>query len=179
MRLSAAILVVALLAAGVILFLQGRSAREDLDAVRRVATDLRERGVEGRALSPEDAERAIAALEPLLSDREAAAVHLDELAGIAASAAAWAQAAPAPSWELRVAVALRGAADDLRSWAVRGDERRRARARSRLSEARRALEARRTGEPPAGGATRGIQDRLDNLQHAADEQMQELDEALR
>ncbi|GEM_PF-1182222 len=179
MRLSGVFLLVMLLAVGVVLYLQGRSTREDLDAVQRVATDLRERGVEGRSLDRAAAEEAIAALQTLTADREMAAGHLEDLKAIASTAASWAQAAPSPSWELTAAVAIRGAADDLRSWAVRGDARHLGRARTRLAEARAALTNRQEGAPMPGGPTRAIRDRLDNLQHSADEQMQELDEALR
>ena len=111
MRITGVFLLVLLLAAAIVLYLQGRSAEENLNAVASVAADLREAGVEGRALDRAAASRAIRSMEELVERPDEIAGESESLEEIAGAAAAWADAADAASPELTAAVAIRGAAD--------------------------------------------------------------------
>ena len=174
MRIFGVLLIVVLLAVGAVLFLQREDATSSLDAVVAVATDLREEGAVGRRFDPDLAARLVASLQELADRPERIAAHRDELKTIAATAAAWADAAPSPSPELTCAAALRGAAGDLRSYALRPSPGALVAAGSQLERARRAL----SGEPPAGSAVDAVRDRLGNLQSGQQERLQEIEEQL-
>ena len=155
MRISGALFLVVLISVGFMLYLTARDATSSLDAVAAVATDLREEGVTGID-------------------------HVDDLKTFAATAAAWADAAPSPSTELRIAVALRKAAGELRSQALSPSTVHLMRARRYLGVAEDALEfaAMGGGGPGPGLATDAVRDRLENLEQAHQEHYQELDEEL-
>ena len=90
------------------------------------------------------------------------------------AAAAWADAAPSPSAELRAAVAIRSAAGDLRSYATRGSQMSLASAKRNLDTARAAL----AGEPTGTAPTDAVRDRLENLQRGQQERYQDVEEEL-
>jgi hypothetical protein len=162
------------------LYLTARDATSSLDAIAVVATDLREQGVEGKTLDHDLAQQMIDAMENLLASTDTIPLHVDELKTFSATAAAWADAAPSPSSELRAAVALRHAAGELRSQATSPSTVHLMRARRYLGVAADALEfaATGTGGPGPGLATDGVRDRLENLEQAQQERYQELDEEL-
>ena len=107
MRISGALFLTILIAVGYMMYLTGRNATSSLDAVAAVATDLREVGVTGRALDRDLALQMIGAMEGLLATPDTLPDHIEVLKTFAATAAAWADAAPSPSSELRAAVAIR------------------------------------------------------------------------
>jgi len=115
LRISGALFLTILIAVGYMLYLTGRDATSSLDAVAAVATDLREVGVTGRDLDRDLALQMIDAMEGLLDTPDTIPDHIDDLKTFAATAAAWADAAPSPSSELRAAVAIRKAAGELRA----------------------------------------------------------------
>lgn len=175
MRIGGALMIIVLLAAAVVFYLSGESATSSLDAVAVVATGLREEGVTGAALDRQTAMRMIAAMDELIATPDMIADHLADLRVFAGTAASWADAAPSPSSELHAAVALRGAADELRAYGVNPRRNELARAQSFLGEARLAL----SGEAPGPGlATEGVRDRLENLQRSQREKVQEVEEEL-
>jgi LmbE family N-acetylglucosaminyl deacetylase len=163
------------------LYLAGRDATSSLDAIATVATDLREQGVKGRALDHNVARQIIRAMEDLLVSPDSIPGHVDDLKTFAATAAAWADAAPSPSAELRAAVALRRAAGELRTQALSPSAVHLMRARRYLSVATDALDQRGAGAggPGPGLAVDGIRDRLENLQQSQQERYQEVDEELK
>ena len=164
-----------LIAAAIMLYLQAERTTTGLDAVEQVADHLREPGVSGEALDHGSATRMAAALEALIGAPERIPDHVADLRTFGEQAAAWARHAPAPSPELRAAVALRGAASELRGYALDRDGGHLTRARQELDRARGAL----AGEPVAGSAaTDAVRDQLDNLQRSQQEQLQSLDEEL-
>jgi hypothetical protein len=169
-----------LLAVGYMLYLSGRDTRSSLEAIATVATDLREQGVTGRTLDRDLALQLIAAMDDLVTSPEAIPEHVDDLKIITATAAAWADAAPSPSTELRVAVALRQAAGELRTQALTPSAVHLMRARRHLGAAIDALEsgAHGTGGPGPGLATDAVRDRLENLQQSRKERHLEIDEEL-
>lgn len=162
------------------LYLTGRDATSSLDAVAAVAADLREEGVTGRVLDRDLALQMIAAMEGLLDSPDTVPDHLDELKTFAATAAAWADAAPSPSAELRAAVAVRKAAGELRAQATRPSTTHLMRARRYLDVASDAIRfgGSLSGGPGPGLATDAVRDRLENLQQSQRERYQELDEEL-
>jgi hypothetical protein len=180
-RISGALFLVVLMAVGFMLYLTARDATSSLDAIAVVATDLREEGVTGRALDRHLAFQMIDAMDSLLVSPETIPDHVGELKTFAATAAAWADAAPSPSTELRVAVALRKAAGELRSQALSPSTVHLMRARRYLGVAEDALEfaAMGGGGPGPGLATDAVRDRLENLEQAQQERYQELDEELK
>jgi hypothetical protein len=162
------------------LYLTGRDATASLDAVAVVATDLREAGVTGRALDRDLALQMINGMDGLLETPDTIPDHLDDLKTFASTAAAWADAAPSPSSELRAAVAIRKAAGELRAQATRPSTMHLMRASRYLDVASDAI---RFGVAGSGGsgpglATDAVRDRLDNLQQSQQERYQELDEEL-
>jgi hypothetical protein len=169
-----------LIAVGYMLYLTGRDATSSLDAVAAVATDLREEGVTGRALDRDLALQMVDAMDNLLATPDTIPDHLDDLKTFAATAAAWADAAPSPSSELRAAVALRKAAGELRSQATRPSTVHLMRARRYVNVASDAIRfgGGGPGGPGPGLATDAVRDRLDNLQQSQQERYQELDEEL-
>ena len=174
MRIFGALLLVVVLAVAVVTLLQTRQTKESFDAVTTMADELRESDIRGQILDPHRAEALVDSLAELLEQPRLISGHVEDLRTIAATAARWADAAPTPSLELRAAVAIRGAADDLRSYASGGSELALQRAERQLRTARAAL----AGELPRGSATDAIRDRLDNLGRAHQEKLQELDETL-
>jgi hypothetical protein len=170
-----------LMAVGYMLYLTGRDATSSLDAVATVATDLREQGVTGRALDRDLALQMIEAMDNLLATPDTIPDHIDDLKTFAATAAAWADAAPSPSSELRAAVALRKAAGELRAQATSPSTVHLMRARRNLDVASDAIRFDVVGPgggPGPGLATDAVRDRLDNLQQSQQERYQELDEEL-
>ena len=180
MRFSTVLSLGALIAVGVMLYLNSRDAVSSLDAVAAVASDLREEGVEGQALDHDLARQMIDVMEGLIAAPETISDHIEELKTFAASAASWADAAPSPSYELHASVSLRLAAGELRAYALDASIAHLMRARNHLESARSALSGEGTASGPGPGlATGAIRDRLENLQQSQQEQQQELDEAIR
>ncbi len=167
MRISGALFLTILIAVGYMLYLSGRDATASLDAVAEVATDLREVGVTGRALDRDLALQMIDAMEGLLDTPDTIPDHIDDLKTFSATAAAWADAAPSPSSELR-------------GQATRPSTVHLMRARRYLDVASDAIQFAGTGPggPGPGLATDAVRDRLDNLQQSQQERYQELDEEL-
>jgi len=173
--MSSVLLLGVLIAAAIVLYLQTERATTGLEAVEQVAVQLREPGVVGVAFDHDGAARMVDALQMLLEAPDRIGDHVDDLRTFGETAAAWARQAPAPSPELRAAVALRGAAAELRGYAVDGDAGQLTRAQRELDRARGAL----AGEPASGtAATEAVRDQLDNLQRSQQEQLQRLDEEL-
>jgi len=181
MRISGSFLVAVLLAAAFALYLTGRDAGSSLDAVTSVAGDLRESGVDGRALENETALRMVTVMEDLLDVPDSISDHRDDLRVIAETAASWAAAAPPASRELHIAVSLRSAAGDLRAYALRPSQSLLMRARRRLDQAQGSLDGKvgSDGSPQPHLATDGLRDQLQNLEQAQREQQQQVDEALK
>jgi hypothetical protein len=180
LRISGALFLTVLIAAGYMLYLTGRDATASLDAVAAVATDLREAGVTGRELDRDLALQMINAMDGLLETPGTIPDHIDDLKTFAATAAAWADAAPSPSSELRAAVAIRKASGELRAQATRPSTVHLMRARRYLDVASDAIRfgVAGPGGPGPGLATDAVRDRLDNLQQGQQERYQELDEEL-
>jgi hypothetical protein len=162
------------------LYLTGRDATSSLDAIAIVATDLREQGVTGKTLDRNLAFQLVAAMDNLVTSPETIPEHIDELKTFAVTAAAWADAAPSPSAELRAAVALRRAAGELRTQALTPSTVHLMRARRYLGVATDALEsdANGVGGPGPGLATDAVRDRLENLQQSQRERYLEVDEEI-
>ncbi|MCU0233172.1 MAG: hypothetical protein MUE90_03975 [Thermoanaerobaculales bacterium] len=179
LRISGGLLLAALLAAGYALYLSGRDARASLDAVSALADGLRDEQAAGAPLDRATAEAMAAAMETLRAAPETIADHVEELRAIAHTAAAWAAAAPTASPELHAAVCLRTAAGHLRAYALGPSPQHLLQAERSLAEARLALSGGGAGASGSAGlATDGLRDRLGDLEQAAREQRQELDEAL-
>jgi hypothetical protein len=180
LRISGALFLTLLMAVGYMLYLTARDATSSLDAIATVATDLREQGVQGRALDYDLALQMIEAMQSLLASPETIPEHVEDLKTFAATAAAWADAAASPSSELRAAVALRRAAGELRTQALTPSTVHLMRARRYLGVAVDALEfgVMGAGGPGPGLATDAVRDRLENLQQSQQERYQELDEEL-
>lgn len=174
-NLSSLLLVGVLIAAGIVLYLQSERATTGLEAVEQVAVQLREEGVDGLAFDHAGAARMADALQMLIDAPERITDHVADLRTFGETAAAWARQAAAPSPELRAAVALRGAASELRGFALDEDAGHLERARQELDRARAGL----AGEPASGtAATDAVRQQLDNLQRSQQEQRQRLDEEL-
>jgi len=174
MRVFGVLLIVVLIALAAVLFLQRESTTSSFQAVRAIATDLREEGATGRRFDPELAARMASSMRLLVDHPEAIAGHTDELTTIATTAASWADAAPSPSVALTVAVALRAAAGDLR--AARSSA-----APASLSSAQRNLDRARAalaGEPIGTSPVDAVRDRLENLQSGQQERAQEAEEEM-
>lgn len=174
MRIFGGLFIIVLLAVAVTMYLQSQDVQSSFTAVKSVATDLREEGVDGRAFDRRLAERTLASLEAVISYPDDIPRAADELRTISSTAAEWAQSAPSPSIELRVAVALRAAADELRSYGLRHSDRNLSNAGRYLREARAALE----GEGISSDPTGAVRDRLENLQRSQEEKILELGEEM-
>ena len=181
MRLFGIFFIGMLIAVGFFLYLGARDATSSLDAVTAVASTLRESDVDASALDRRTAGEIISAMEVLQAEPETISDHLDELKVFAATAASWAEAAATPSTELHLAVAIRGAAGELRGYALTPSDVRLMRARRLLTAARSTLEG--VGDGGGGDgpglAVGGVRDRIDNLQQSHQERIQEVDEELR
>ncbi len=175
MRAVSPLLLVVLIAAAIVMLLNARSAKEAFEGVQDVAVTLQERNVTGRQFDRDQAAHTIAALDQLLATPDLISVRADWLRTVADLAAAWARAAAVPSPELRVAVSVRGAADELRSYALRPSRYRILAARRLLAEARAVL----AGEAVPYGPVEGLRDQIENLDRAHQEQHQRLDEELK
>ena len=174
MRVIGVLAIIILIALAAVLFLQRESATASFQAVRAIATDLREEGVTGRSFDGELAARMASSMQLLVDHPEAIADHTDELATIAATAASWADAAPSPSVALTVAVALRGAAADLRAYRPGVTTASLGAAERNLDRARAAL----AGEPVGTTPVDAVRDRLENLQTGQQERAQELEDEM-
>lgn len=173
-KLSAGLVLVLLLSMAIVVFLQSRDVSTSFRAVKLVADELREPGIEGEGIDPALAERVATSLERLLEQPEAIADSIEDLREIAAVAAGWAAGAASPSWQLQFAVAIRGAAAELRAYAGRPSERHLESARRELARARSAL----AGDTAAGSSVDAIRERLLNLQRSQQERVQEVDEGI-
>ena len=174
MRIFGMLLIVVLIALAAVLYLQRESATSSFDAVRQIATDLREEGVAGSRFDPTLAARMVTSMQLLVDHPEAIADHVDELETIAATAASWADAAPSPSVALTVAVALRAAAGDLRAARASADPVALRSAGRHLDRARAAL----AGEPVGSSPVDAVRDRLENLQSGQQERAQEAEDEM-
>jgi len=174
MRIFGMLLIVVLIALAAVLYLQRESATSSFDAVRQIATDLREEGVAGSRFDPALAGRMVTSMQLLVDHPETIADHVDELETIAATAASWADAAPSPSVALTVAVALRAAAGDLRAARASADPVGLRSAGRHLDRAGAAL----AGEPVASSPVEAVRDRLENLQSGQQERTQEAEDEM-
>lgn len=181
MHIRGALFIGLLIAAAYGLYLSAKDTTTSLDAVAEVATSLREERVAGSSLDVGQADGMIAAMENLLAAPDTISDHVEDLQFFAATAASWAKAAPSPSSDLHLAVSLRQAAGELRSYALRSSPVHLMRARRYLEESRDGLAGSEggTGGPGPGLATGAIRDQLNNLQQSQQEQQQEVDEALK
>jgi hypothetical protein len=174
MRIFGALLIVVLLAMAAVLYLGREDTAASLQAVTALSADLREQGVQRSPFDSERAARMVAAMQELLDHPDRIAGHLDDLKAISSAAASWADAAHSPSPELRASVALRSAAGELRSYALRPSEPSLASAARHLDTARSVLAGEAVGTAPIDG----VRDRLDNLERGQQERYQELEEEL-
>lgn len=174
MRVFGALLVVVLLALAASLFLRSESTQSSFEAVRSVATDLREGGVVGRPFDAQDARRMVSLLTRLIASPNQIADRTDDLRSIAETAASWADAAPSPSAELTVAVSLRTAAGELRAYALQPTPAHLATAERSLERARSALAGASQPHDPTGA----VRERLENLQRSQQERQLEFAEEL-
>ncbi len=121
-------------------------------------------------------------MEALLAEPETISAHLADLKIFAATAASWAEAAPTPSADLHVAVAIRRAVGELRGYALSPSDIRLMRTRRLLAAARSSLDGVGSGGVSGNGpglAVGAVRDRIDNLQQSHQERLQEIDEELR
>jgi hypothetical protein len=174
MRIFGALFLVVLLAAAAALYLHGRDAVATLGGVAKVAESLREEHGVKRAFDRRAAKRAVADLEALAAYPEALASHVAELKAIGSTAASWTRSAPSPSSELAAAVAIRGAAAELRAYALSSDGTRLNVARDRLADARRAL----AGDAADDDSLAAVRQGLANIERSQQEPLLELDEDL-
>jgi hypothetical protein len=181
MRISGGLFVVLIIAVGFVLYLTATDLASSTDAVKAVASDLREANVEGAEFDREQATAMIDAMEMLLAAPELLAESVEELKTFAASAAAWARDAELGE-ELHAAVLIRRAAGELRAYALQPDDRHLMRARRSLEAARSTVEGHGHGTGVDGGpglAVGAVRDQLDNLEQSQRERHQEAEESLR
>lgn len=175
MRLHGAFALALLFTAAIILLLRSQETESGLQGVANAAANLREANVAGRVLDPILAEQIIDAMVQLIDEPNEIKHHVADLRQFAATAAEWANGAPSPSPELNLAVLIRGAAGDLRAYAIQESKGRLDNARRQLTAARAALEGNATS---VGSTASGIRDRLENIQQGHREKLLELDETL-
>jgi hypothetical protein len=172
MRMWGSLLLVVALTSVFVLFLQSQDATESLHAVNQAADALQEENVVARTVDRDTAKRVISSLETLVANPSAISANLEALRQIAGTAASWAKAAPSPSADLHMAVAIRAAAGELRAYAATPSESSLNRARAELVKAREGL----LGQAGASGPEDAMADRLHNLETAQRERYQEVSE---
>ncbi len=172
MRLWGSLLLVVALTSVFVLLLQSQDTSESLHAVNQAADELQEENVVARTVDHDTAKRVISSLEALVANPAAIPANLDALRQIVATAASWARAAPSPSADLHLAVAIRAAAGELRAYALSPSESSLNRARAELVRAREGL----LGQAGASGPEDAMADRLRNLETAHREKYQEVSE---
>ena len=172
MRIFGGLFIIVLMTAVIMLFLQGEDAQKSIDAVNIVANNLQEEGVEGKNVDRDAAKRIISAMEALIEAPSSIEDNMEGLREIAALAASWAKAAPSPSGDLHMAVAIRSAASELRSYGMKPSESNLRRARNQLAKARDGL----MGNAGNSGPADAIADRLKNLDQSHKEMYQEIEE---
>jgi hypothetical protein len=181
MRISGALILVVVISMAVVVILQSRDVTAKRQALAVIATELREEGVDGATFDRERAFELISVLDGLSGDPDSIQNHLDDLKTISSTAASWAAGAASPSPELHASVAIRKAAGELRSHAVKPSPSTLSKARHELEKARQALTTTGPGDgtsAPSGLVTEGVQDRIHNLEAAQKEKMLEIDEEL-
>ena len=181
MRISGGLFVVLILAVGFVLYLTGLDVTSSTDAVKAVASDLREANVEGADFDRDQATDMIDAMAMRLGAPELLADSVEELKTFAAAASAWARAAE-PGEELHAAVLIRRAAGELRAYALQPDDRHLMRARRCLEAARSTVDGHGHGPGVDGGpglAVGAVREQLDNLEQSQRERHQEAEESLR
>lgn len=181
MRISGALILVVVISMAVVVILQSRDVTVKREALATIATQLREEGVAASSFDRERALELIKVLEGLSADPDAIPNHLDDLKTISSTAASWAAGAASPSPELHASVAIRTAAGELRSHAVRPSPATLRKARGELDRARHALTSTGPGDgttAPSGLVTEGVQDRINNLEAAQKEKILEVEEEL-
>lgn len=181
MRISGILILVVVISMAVVVFLQSRDVTAKRDALAVIATELREEGVKGSSFDRERAFELIAILEGLSADPDSIPNHLESLKTISSTAASWSAGAASPSPELHASVAIRKAAGELRSHAVKPSPTTLRKAQYELGKARQALTVTAGGEgttAPSGLVTEGVQDQINNLEAAQKEKMLEIEEEL-
>jgi hypothetical protein len=181
MRISGVLILVVLLSMAVVVFLQSRDVSSTQEALAVISTELQEEGVEGVPFDRARAREIIAVLEMMIADPGSISRRTGELKTIAETAAGWAAGAASPSAELHISVAIRKAAGELRSYAVRPKATALTRARHQLDLARQTLDSTGGGsgtEIPSGMITDGMKDRLHNIEASQKERMLEVEEEL-
>jgi hypothetical protein len=174
MRVFGVIFLVVLFAAAAMMYLQQQDATTSLQAVADVAANLREQGVYGTSLDREMASQMLGSMRALVNAPDQLTGHTEDLRTVAQTASEWARSAPAPSAELRAAVALRSAAGELRSYALEPSDRYLGNATRHLDDAEAALAGEETRNDPTGA----VRDQIENLQRSHQEKLQEVQEEL-
>lgn len=172
LRPAGVLLIVVLIAMAVVMLLREREVKEAEKSVSHIADGLRETGVTPRKLDQREARHLLRRLQRMVDGHTT--VSAVELESAAARAASWAEAALTPSPELTAAVALRAAANDLRSFVLLDESQYRRSAAHHLARARSALE----GETPTS-SMQGMRDRMENVEESQREKLQQLNEALK
>lgn len=181
MRISGALILVVVITMAVVVILQSRDVTAKREALAVIATELREEGVDGARFDRDRAFELITVLDGLSTDPDAIPSHTEDLKTISAIAASWAAGAASPSPELHASVAIRNAAGELRSHAVRPSTSTIQKAQRELERARHALTTTSPGDgtsAPSGLVTEGVRDRLQNLEAAQKEKTLEVEEEL-
>lgn len=181
MRFAGGCFVVVMIAGAVAMYLMQLDVTSTSKAVSEVASELRERGVEGAEFDRHAARTMIEAMELLVASPELIPAARDDLRTFTETAASWA-AASSPGAELHAAVMLRRAAGELREHALRPSDRHLLRASRCLDAGRALLDGGSAGSGFGGGpgaAVGAIRDQLDNLEQSHREQRQEVEEGLR
>ncbi|MCP4592273.1 MAG: hypothetical protein GY842_16185 [bacterium] len=176
MRASGAILLVLLFVAAAIMFMEGRQAEDAIEAVTEVAVGLEESGVVALSFDQNQARRYLAEMQALISSPKTIAGQVDQLRKIGETAASWVKGAGAAGRDVRIAVALRGAAGALRQYVVSPSKLHLSKASKRLEDARLALSS--AQNIHINSPTGLVHDKLDNLQQGHQEKLQQMDEAL-
>ncbi len=172
MRVFGGLFIIVLMSAVILLFLQGEDATKSIDAVNNVANQLYESGVEGKTVDRDAAKRMITAMEALVEAPDSIKANMEGLREISAIAASWAKESPAPSADLHMSVAIRGAANELRNYGMKPADSYLQLARKQLNKAHDGL----MGNAGDSGPADGIADQLHNLDQSHKEMYQEINE---